>query len=54
MTISEKTHNALTRVELRALIAACDECECPQPCYCAGNRVWAEDRLAKLKDPDDD
>lgn len=49
MPIDQKTHNALTRVELRSLILACDECECLHECYCASNREWA---LRKLKELD--
>jgi hypothetical protein len=47
--ISQETHDALTRVELRALIDACERCECPPPsCYCASNLEWAERKLAEL------
>lgn len=49
MVISEETHNALTRVELLALIAACEQCECDFNCYCASNIEWAERQLEKLK-----
>lgn len=46
--ISPKTHDAITRTELRALIAACEECECDFNCYCASNIQWAERKLAEL------
>jgi hypothetical protein len=48
--ISKETHDALTRVELRALIDACERCECPPEmnCYCASNLEWAERKLAAM------
>lgn len=48
MPIDQATHDALTRVELRCLILACDECACEFECYCASNKEWAEAKLRKL------
>lgn len=49
MPLTQEVHERLTEIELRSLIAGCDECECPQPCYCGSNREWAEQKLAELK-----
>ncbi len=47
-SITQETHDALTRVELRSLIAACEQCTCDFNCYCASNIQWAERQLEKL------
>ena len=46
--ISQETHDALTRVELQSLIAACEQCDCDFNCYCASNIEWAQRQLEKL------
>lgn len=51
MSISQETHDRLTRIELHSLIAACERCDCltEVPCYCASNIEWAQRALEKLE-----
>lgn len=50
MPIDEATHRALDRVELLALIDACERCECDFECYCDSNRRWAGAKLQRLNE----
>jgi hypothetical protein len=51
MSIDQATHDAITEVELVALIDACGRCECPPEfaCCCDKNLEWAERKLEQLR-----